>query len=117
MIKIENFIDYGFLVTWKLISIGFKGSDMFKNQLGVNDILDYAILKMQEDNCEELVYELACEYPGNVNEIDDLLKVLAKDECSDEYLEFRKWRIICVSKKLQCKNENLIYGLMELAEI
>lgn len=117
MIKIEDFRKYNFKITWKLLNIGFKGSDIFANQLQPSDVLEHAIEKMEAYECDELVCELASEYVKNTETIDSLLRQLSNREHTDESLELRKWRVVFVAQKVKEKNDNCINGLMDLGDL
>jgi hypothetical protein len=117
MIKINDFKNLGFVINWKLINIGFRGSDTFYNELAIEDVLDYAISLIEELNISQLVVELACEYSDNILEIENLVKLLAEQEDSNYELEFRKWRVTYVYKQLGPKLDNYIDGLVELGDI
>lgn len=117
MIKIQEFKKNNFKTTWKLLNIGFKGSDIFANQLYSNDILEYAIEKLETDECDDLVCELASEYANNTEGIDSLLKQLSRKEDTDESLELRKWRVVIVAQEITNKKDNCINGLMSLGDL
>lgn len=117
MIKIKEFNDYDFKITWKLLYLGYRGNDVFANQLSVSDILNYAIEQLENEACDELVCELASEYERNTENIANLLKELAEKEDSNENLESRKWRALIVAKELATKNDNFINGLLSLGDL
>lgn len=117
MIKIEEFKKYDFKTTWKLLNIGFKGSNIFANQLYPNDILEYAIEKLEANDCDDLVCELASEYENNTEEIDSLLRQLSCKEDTDESLELRKWRVVFVAQEIANKKDNCIDGLISLGDL
>lgn len=117
MIKLSDFKLMGFRVTWKLIDIGFKGSDMFANQLFPMDILNYAIDRMSDSSEDTDLVDLACEYETNVWEIDRYIKKLSNNEDSQYDIEFRKWRVVYVLKKLPDIDTEFVHGLMDLGDI
>jgi hypothetical protein len=57
MITLACFEKLGFRITWKLINIGFRGSDEFRYELSAHDVIEYAIKNMGED-VDSLVYNL-----------------------------------------------------------
>lgn len=116
MIKLKSFTDLGLKITWKLINIGFKGSEQFHDELGVEDILNYAILKIEELNCDDVI-ELACQSKKNVYEIDNIIKRLSKNESSNIHFEYRKWRAVYILTHLKFNKKNFIDGLVELGDI
>ena len=117
MICLKDFIDNKIPITWKLINIGYKGSNTFKNELLTEEILNYAIKcafddKIQDTNLEQL----ACEYKENIEQIDIYIKKLADSEDSDYATEFKKWRAIYIKKELK-KQSNYLTGLIQLNDI
>ena len=76
MIKLNDFKQYGFYVTWKLIDIGFRGNDIFKYNLEARDIINYAIEKIENNSEDNLIYELASMYETETEEINKILKKL-----------------------------------------
>lgn len=49
MIQLKDFKDKGFNVSWKLINIGFHGSEEFYEELSSKDIINYAISILESD--------------------------------------------------------------------
>ena len=117
MIKIREFKDYNLKITWKLLYLGYKGNDVFKDELDVSDILSYAIEKLEDEDCDELVYDLASEYESNTDKIDNILRKLSEKEDANEKLELRKWRVLIVAKELVTKNDNFVNGLLSLGNL
>jgi len=117
MIMIKDFFEKGFEITWTLLNIGFEGSTKFKRQLNGQDIINYAITKM-EDDVETLdVVLLASSHIANTEEISELLKKLSNSEKVNADIEFRKWRAMYVSKHLPDIQNECIQGLIELGDI
>jgi hypothetical protein len=117
MIKLEDFQKLGIPITWKLIDIGFKGSEMFANQLLPSDILDYATDKMSGNDENTDLFDLACEYETNIWEIDRYVKKLSSMENSKTDIEFKKWRVVYVLKNLPDIDTEFIQGLIDLGDI
>lgn len=118
MIKLNDFKQYGFYVTWKLIDIGFRGNDIFKYNLEARDIINYAIEKIENNSEDNLIYELASMYETETEEINKILKKLSLKEKTTFNLEFRKWRIIYVINTIKNIDENdYISGLIELGDL
>lgn len=117
MMKLNEFRKYNFCITWKLIDIGFRGSDIFKNELQPNDILDYAVTRLENSDCDSLICQLASEYVDNIDEINKILRTLAIKEPSNKEIELKKWRVIFVARTINKKNCNIIDGLMELGDL
>ncbi len=121
MIQLKDFKDKGFNVSWKLINIGFHGSEEFYEELSSKDIINYAISILESDFKDSvykrLVEEIACEYEENYEKLDYNIKELVKLENNIDYkLEFRKWVYMYVSINLK-KNSDNIQGLIELTEL
>ena len=121
MIQLKDFKDKGFNVSWKLINIGFHGSEEFYEELSSKDIINYAISILESDFKDSvykrLVEEIACEYEENYGKLDYNIKELVKLENNIDYkLEFRKWVYMYVSINLK-KNSDNIQGLIELTEL
>lgn len=117
MTNIKEIEKLNFKITWKLLYLGFSGSNVFANQLLASDIIDYAIEQLENSDCDDIVCELAGEYNNNTENISNLLKKLAEKEKSDENLELRKWQSIIVAKEIENKNKNPIEGLINLGDI
>ena len=118
MIKLNDFKQYGFYVTWKLIDIGFRGNDIFKYNLEARDIINYAIEKIENNSEDNLIYELASMYETETEEINKILKKLSLKEKTTFNLEFRKWRIIYVINTIKNIDKNdYISGLIELGDL
>lgn len=117
MIKIKDFYEKEFRITWTLLNIGFDGSTIFKKQLTEQDIIDYAISKI-EDGDESLdIVLLASSSASNPEEIKELLKKLSNNEKVDTNIEFRKWRVMYVAKHLPDIQNDYIQGLLDLGDI
>lgn len=104
-------------ITWTLIDIGFKGSEIFRDELTANEIIDYAISLLTNDNYFEEVAELAIEREENKEEINRYVNILSSYEKCDKNKEFEKWVLCYVNKMLQKKCKNCIDGLIELGDI
>lgn len=117
MIELKEFIKLGLHITWTLIDIGFKGSDVFCNELKASDIIEYAESILYLDDYHEEVAELASESEENIYEIDKYVKILSSYEKCERSLEFEKWVVCYVNKHIQKKYDNCIDGLIELADI
>jgi len=84
MIKLDDFINMGFRITWTLIEIGFKGSKQFFGQISSDEVINFAINKLEENNEQsEEVILLASENKANHHKIDNLLKKLSRNESCD----------------------------------
>lgn len=117
MIKIRDFIEKGFGISWTLLNIGWDGSAKFKRQLAGQDIIDFAMSKMEDGDESIDVVLLASSHATDAKEISELLKRLSDGEEVDDDNEFRKWRAIYVSKNLPDIQAEYIQGLIELGDI
>jgi len=118
MSKLEKFNELGVRITWKLIDLGFKRSDIFKDELSTREIIDYAIsIMIKEDNVAVDIIDLACEYDTNVDKINKCVKKLAEKENAKYEFEYRKWRVIYVLRNLPNCEVDFINGLIELGDI
>jgi|AKYZ01.1.fsa_nt_gi Uncharacterized protein conserved in bacteria (DUF2247). len=116
MIKIEDFRELELKITWRLLDIGFMGSETFRNELSSQEIIDYAIFESNSNNDED-VFDLACEYSENIDKVESYLKNLVSKESTSNEIEFRKWRVVYVKKQLIKPNTDFINGLIELGDI
>lgn len=117
MIKISDFIEKGFRISWTLLNMGWDGSAKFKRQLAGQDIIDFAMSKMEDGDESIDIVLLASSRAANTEEISELLKRLSDGEEVNADNEFRKWRAIYVSKSLPDIQNEYIQGLIELGDI
>lgn len=117
MIELNEFKKLGLKITWTLIDIGFRGSEMFFYELKASDILEYAVSILYSDDYHEEVAELAGENEKNIYEIDRYIKILSSYEKCERSLELEKWIVCYVNKIIQNKYDNCFNGLMELEEM
>jgi hypothetical protein len=118
MMQLKEFSDLKLDITWNLIDIGFRGSENFKNELSAKEIINYSsdLLNQGVDNLR--IAELAAEKDSNIDEIDNLIRSLAKSEKDvDRGEEQQKWTVAYVVKCLKTKYSNCVDGLMELGNI
>lgn len=117
MIKIRDFFEKGFGISWTLVNMGWDGSAKFKNQLAGQDIIDFAMSKMKDGDESIDVVLLASSHAANAEEISEILKRLSDGEDVNADNEFRKWRVMYVSKSLPDIRAEYIQGLIELGDI
>lgn len=121
MIFLNDFEKIGFHVSWKLLDIGYRYSADPNQQIPLDEIMHYAIERLELNFDDELILKLVGEYNSNVSDIDkekicNIIYALAKKESSDAQLEFRKWRVVLLIKRLEQLNENCIDGLISLSD-
>jgi hypothetical protein len=97
--------------------MGWDGKVKLKRQLAGQDIIDFAMNKMEDGNESIDVVLLAGSHATDAEEISELLKRLSSGEEVDADHEFRKWRAIYVTKNLPDIQSEYIQGLIELSDI
>jgi hypothetical protein len=98
MIRINEFKDYHFKITWRLLYLGFRGSYLYADQLLAKDIINYAIERLEDEKCNNLICDLASEYESNIDDIHMLLKKIVDKEPSNEIIELKKLRVVLLLK-------------------
>jgi hypothetical protein len=117
MIKINDFLEKEFEITWTLLNLGYDKNSKFKNLIAGQDIIDFAINKIK-DTAESIdIALLAGAHAMDAEEISELLKKMSDNEEADVNTEFRKWRVIYVLKNLPSIKTEYIQGLIELGDI
>lgn len=114
---IKEFEKLGMSITWTLIDIGYKGSEAFKDQLSVQEIINYAILLLESGQVNEKIINIAGESHQNEEKANEYIKILAKSENVDRELEYEKWIVWYVNHGVQEKFEDPITGLLELGNL
>lgn len=114
MIKIKDFFEKNLCVNWKVVYIGYSGSEIFKDSLVYDDIMEYAISKIKE---ESLVLKLLSYDKEEKDKISETLKKLAEQEKSSEEIALEKWRVLYVIKNLPSENVSFLGGILALGEI
>lgn len=117
MIKIVDIQKLNLTVTWTLLYLGFCDNSIYGGQLSSDDVIKYAMSQIEEDNCDDLVCELAGSYASEKEDICKILKILMQKEGKDRVIEGRKIRAVLVSDVLKLKNDNYINGLMDLSDL
>jgi hypothetical protein len=116
MVSLESFEIFGLQITWKLINIGFCGSEHFRGELDANEIIDFALRRMdyaQKPDIAALAYECSTDAYA----INGHLEKLSSQENSDYDIEFRKWRVLYIINNLPSEDEQCVAGLIELGNI
>lgn len=118
IIKIKDFEEYGFTITWTLLYFGYRSESIFNDYLNATDIISYAINKLYDEKCnDKWVYELAGENELNTENISNLLLKLSNSEKINKEIELKKWTVIIVAKELSLKSNDYIDGLIHLGDI
>lgn len=112
MIKLNEIKQLGLSVTWRLLYIGVQSK-----QIEADEVIEYAVKKLEEGNEQEEVYELAGAYAEEYEEICNVLWKLAEQEDTQNDIENRKIRAVIVDKALKVKNDNCINGLMDITDL
>lgn len=112
MIKLEDIKELGLTITWRLL---YKG--ICEEQLETEDVIKYAIEKLEEGDDSDEVCELVGTYVDEQDEILKLLCELSERESTQDDFENRKIRAVIVSNALKTKNDNCINGLMDLTDL
>jgi len=112
MIRLENIKNLGLSITWRLL---YKG--ICENQLSVEDVVAYAMKKLEEGDIRSEVCELAGSYINEQEDICSLLMQLMEQENTQDDFENRKIRAAIVSNALRTKDNNCINGLMNLTDL
>lgn len=117
MIKIVDIKELDLRVTWTLLYLGFCDNSIYGGQLLADDIIKYAMSQIEENNCADMVCELAGTYTSEKEDICNILNSLMEEEGKDKVIEGRKIRAVFVSNVLKFKNDNYINGLMDLSDL
>jgi hypothetical protein len=97
--------------------MGWDGNVKFKRQLTGQNIVNFAMRKLEDGNESIDVALLASSQAANEEEISELLKKLSDSENINADTEFRKWRVVYVSKNLPTNQTEYVQGLIELCDI
>ena len=78
MITLEDFKNNNLKINWKVIDIGCLGSEIFKNELSYDDILNFSLEKFDEKN--KLILRIVGSDRDEYQEIGYLVQELANME-------------------------------------
>ncbi|MDE6424574.1 MAG: DUF2247 family protein [Ruminococcus sp.] len=117
MIRLDEFRNLGFSITWKLISIGYISNSVFSNKLMIDDIIDYAVNLYENEISNELLLNLIVQEKDNSQNILNIINELSDKEKSNYFIEYKKWEILFVWKKISMSNQNYIDFLLELSDL
>lgn len=112
MIKIKTIKQLGLFITWRLLH-----QAVCEKQLTEEDIIEYAIEKLEEGDDRNEICELAGAYNDEQDAIRNLLCKLARKENTQDSFEKRKIRAVIVYDVIKTKNDNYINGLMDLTDL
>ena len=115
MITLEDFKNNNLKINWKVIDIGCLGSEIFKNELSYDDILNFSLEKFDEKN--KLILRIVGSDRDEYQEIGYLVQELANMEKSEYKLAFEKWKLVYIKKNFPKLNKNVIQGLIELNDL
>ena len=115
MITLEDFKNNNLKINWKVIDIGCLGSEIFKNELSYDDILNFSLEKFDEKN--KLILRIVASGRDEYQEIGCLVQELANMEKSEYKLAFEKWKLVYIKKNFPKLNKNIIQGLIELNDL
>ena len=115
MITLDDFKSNNLKINWKVIHIGCLGSEIFKNELSYDDILNFSLEKFDEKN--KLILRIVGSDRDEYQEIGYLVQELANMEKSEYKLAFEKWKLVYIKKNFPKLNKNIIQGLIELNDL
>jgi len=117
MIEIEEFKQNKVNVNWTTIVIGWYGPGKFIRQLKEQDIINYAIDSIiNENNQDKEVLALASCSEKDCCEIEELIDELANEEKGNKEVEEGKWQVILLINLLNNLSDNPTYGLIKITE-
>lgn len=111
MIKLNDIRQLGLSVTWRLLYNG-----LCKKLLDVDEIIEYAIEKLEGGDDRKEICELAGSCADEKEDILNLLFKLIEKNTQDD-IENKKIRAAIVNKELKHKNGDYISGLEDLTDM
>jgi hypothetical protein len=115
-IGLKDFKEARFLITWKLINLGFRVHNQFAAYLSAEAIIDYAQRQRVITHDEE-VSLLAGKDKKDITGIDCRVRSLAEKESTSYELEFRKWRVLWIRNGLPDIEADYTFGLTKLEDL
>ena len=115
MITLEDFKNTPLKINWKVIDIGCLGSEIFKNELSYDDIINFSLEEFDEKN--KLILRIVASDRDEYQEMGYLVQELANMEKSEYKLAFEKWKLVYIKKNFPQLNKNIIQGLIELNDL
>lgn len=117
MTHLDDFKKLGFDITWKLISFGYISNSVFSNELLVDDIMDYAVDLYENETSNKLLLDLIVLEKDDSQNILNMIYKLSGKEKSDYSIEYKKWEILFVWKKMSITNQDYIDFLLDLSDL
>ncbi len=117
MTRLIDFINLKLKITWTLIDIGYRGSDVFQYQLTTREILDYASSLLVNDDVSDDVVQLAVATEKDEEVIAKYVRRLSLQENVDRSVELKKWCVCYLKKRLIYDECNYINGLVTLTDL
>ena len=115
MITLEDFKNNNLKINWKVIDIGCLGSEIFKNELSYDDIINFSLEEFDEKN--KLILRIVASDRDKYQKMGYLVQELANMEKSEYKLAFEKWKLVYIKKNFPKLNKNVIQGLIELNDL
>ncbi|WP_214824144.1 DUF2247 family protein [Exiguobacterium algae] len=114
---LQLFNDNSIPITWTSILIGIEGPGKFNRLLEWEEIIQYAIGEVnKQQECSELVNEIAFSYSSEGDLIYRLVAKLSNSENIDREVELKKWIVIILSEKLKNTPQSPLYGMLYFTE-
>lgn len=109
--------DLGLQVGWRTALAGWDGPAANGRQLDGSQVVELAVTKLaQSPALQGPALELASLEGHESEDVDRLLRRLARQERSSEELELRKWRILLLRRLLDALPEDPLYAWTTLAD-
>ena len=109
MITLEDFKNNNLKINWKVIDIGCLGSEIFKNELSYNDIINFSLEEFDEKN--KLILRIVASNRDESQEMGYLVQELANMEKSEYKLAFEKWKLVYIKKNFPKDSPCILQGV------
>ena len=116
MNKINDIMQMGFRITWRVIAIGLFGEAYITPQLSKDDVYEYldSLLTVPSAETDKII-KLICERDDNIK-TDQMITFFAELENADLELQLRKWRAYLLKRILDEGKEDFMRSLLDLTE-